>query len=161
WSVIGDYGGINLAFCEDSLIEGNYDRVVARLPDGIRGDLIHYVPDKLIAAGDEKVLLHSSGGVRVHTPGWGSVHVVALIGNDVAEIGNGPRGKIVRQLLQWDHLRELSWRLQVGEIYHAVVFRDVLRIGIRNAVALVRIAVAAITRVRHVLEIPLPSFAYT
>ena len=56
------------------------------------------------------------------------------------------------------HLSQLGRRLQVGEVHDPVVLGDVLGVGIRDAVAFVRIAIAAIPGVGHALEIPFPGF---
>src|SRR5271166_4701435 len=51
--------------------------------------------------------------------------------------------------LERDHVREVGGVLEVGEVHDAVVLRNVHRVGVRDAVAHVRVAIAAIPRVGH------------
>src|SRR6266704_2949983 len=86
--VIGDDDGSDLARGYVSFVESDDDSVVAAPPHRRRGDLVYETADKLVALGDQPTLLHGSRVVGVHAPGRSAVHVVALIGDDVAEVRN-------------------------------------------------------------------------
>ena len=100
--------------------------------------------EKPVAMRDQPLLLHRPRDVRVHARGRSAVDVAALVGDDVAEVGDRPRCEVIRELLERDHVREVGGVLEVGEIHDAVVLRNVHRVGVRDAVALVRVAIAAI-----------------
>src|SRR5262249_43821326 len=95
--------------------------------------------------------------VRVDAPGRSAMHVVALIGNNVTEVGDAASRKVGRQLRQRKHFPEFGRRLKVRKVYDAVVLRDILRVRIGDAITLIWIAVATITRIGHVLEIASPA----
>src|SRR6516164_7606435 len=155
-SVVRNDDRYDLAVGCITFVEGDDDGVVPGLPYRRRSDLGNYITNKLVALRDQPTLLDRTRPVRVHAPGRGAMHVMALVGDDVAEVGNVTRRKVNRQLLKREHLRELGRRLKVGKVHDAVVLRCVLSVGIRNAEALVWIAIATITRVGHVLEVTPP-----
>ena len=85
------------------------------------------------------------------------MHVGTLVRHDVAEVGHVAGCQVGAQLLERLLLRELGRGLHVGIVHDAVVLGDVLRVAVRDAVALRRVAVPTEARVGHVLEVALPA----
>jgi hypothetical protein len=89
----------DLAVGRITFVEGDDDGVVPGLSHRRRSDLGHDSTNKLAALRDKPTLLDRTRVVRVHAPGRSALHVMALVGDDVAEVGNLTRRKVNRQLL--------------------------------------------------------------
>src|SRR5262249_46851519 len=136
-SVAGDHdrshltsAGIGIAaaagIAVGALIKGNYDGIVAFRPEPRAGDLLNHRAHKVVAEGDQLLILWVAWSAAIDAIGGRTVHVIALIRDDISEIGNVPLGQVVVELLDRPHLGKLSVAgLNTHEIRNTVVLRGV------------------------------------
>src|SRR5262249_27940464 len=167
-SVAGDHdrshltsAGIGIAaaagIAVGALIKGNYDGIVAFRPEPRAGDLLNHRAHKVVAEGDQLLILWVAWSAAIDAIGGRTVHVIALIRDDISEIGNVPLGQVVVELLDRPHLGKLSVAgLNTHEIRNTVVLRGVEGIKIGHAVAFDGVTNAPVSRIWHRLQVALP-----
>ena len=99
------------------------------------------------AAGDETASLRAMQAVKLEFPDPKEFLSLSLRLKRFTEVVSD------KKLIKWGMVKHSEGGL---EIHDAVVLGCVLSVGIRNPIAFVRVAIAAITRIGHALEVAPP-----
>lgn len=141
-----------------ALVEEDRHRVVALGPEGGIRDLAHGAPERGIPRGDEVLVLgvRATRAAGIDAVGRVPVHVVALVGDDVAEGGDPARRQVPAQLLRGHLTCPVPGIPGSDEVLDRVVLGDVEGIDVRSPVALDRVADAREAGMGKPLEVGLP-----